>query len=110
MNTARRITANFLSLAVSEIISKLLQLLVFIYLARVLGKESFGIFSFAVAFSLLIVIIADFGLSTFLIREISRNKKAASKYLSNALISKIFLTLTAIAAAYFFFHHSYSFC
>lgn len=102
MNAARRITTNFLSLAVSEIISKLLQLLVFIYLARVLGKESFGIFSFAVAFSLLIVIIADFGLSTFLIREISRNKKAASKYLSNAFISKIFLTLITIIAAYFF--------
>src|SRR3989344_867836 len=102
MNTVRRITANFLSLAVSEIISKLLQLFIFIYLARALGKESFGVFSFAVAFSLLIVIIADFGLSTFLIREISRNKKAASKYLSNAFVSKIFLALITIAAAYAF--------
>ena len=102
MNTVRRITANFLSLAVSEVISKLLQLFIFIYLARALGKESFGVFSFAVAFSLLIVIIADFGLSTFLIREISRNKKAASKYLSNAFVSKIFLALITIAAAYAF--------
>ena len=68
MNTARRITSNFLSLATSEIISKILQLVIFVYLARVLGKEDFGIFSFGIAFSLLIVIISDFGLSTLLIR------------------------------------------
>ena len=37
--------------------------------------------------------IADFGLSTLLIREISRNKKEVKKYLSNAFIIKIFLSM-----------------
>ncbi|MFH0868041.1 MAG: flippase [Candidatus Woesearchaeota archaeon] len=102
MNTARRLTTNFLSLTISEIISKLLQLVIFVYLARSLGKADFGIFSFGVAFSFLIVIIADFGLSTLLIREISRDKKTASKYLSNSLIVKILLSVITIISAYLF--------
>ena len=72
MATARRITSNFLSLAAAEIISKTMQLIIFIYLARVYGKSEFGVFGFALAFSTIIVIIADFGINTLLIREISR--------------------------------------
>lgn len=102
MNTARRITANFLSLLTSEFISKIIQLAIFIFLARSLGKEEFGVFSFGIAFGLLIVIIADFGLGTLLIREISRNKKEASRYLSNAFIVKIFLVIITISVAYIF--------
>jgi O-antigen/teichoic acid export membrane protein len=102
MNTARTITSNFLSLSISEITSKTLQLGVFVFLARYLGAENFGIFSFGIAFALLIVIIADFGLSTFLIREISRSKRLASKYLTNALFVKIFLTLATLIAAHLF--------
>ena len=71
MNTARRITFNFLSLTSGEIISKILQIFIFIYLARALGKDDFGIFSFGISFAFIIVIIANFGLSTLLVREIS---------------------------------------
>jgi O-antigen/teichoic acid export membrane protein len=102
MNIARKIFSNFLSLTASEIVSKLLQLLVFVYLARELGKESFGVFSFGIAFALLVFIIADFGLSTLLIREISRNKKAASKYITNAFVIKIFLTIITLVVAFLF--------
>ncbi|KKR79113.1 MAG: Polysaccharide biosynthesis protein [Candidatus Nomurabacteria bacterium GW2011_GWA2_40_9] len=100
MNTARRLTANFLSLIFSEFVSKIAQIIIFAYLARSLGKESFGIFSFGLAFGLLAAIIADFGLSSLLVREISRSKKDAPKYLSNALLVKIFLALIAAALSY----------
>ncbi len=95
--TARRITANFASLLTSQIISRVLQLVIFAYLARVLGKGDFGVFSFGLAFALLIGVIADFGLSTLLVREISRDKKSASRYLSNALVIKIFLSIISIS-------------
>lgn len=109
MNTARRITANFLSLLSSEIAAKLLQLLIFVYLARAFGTEDFGTFSFGLAFALLIVIIADFGLSTLLVREMSRDKKAASKYISNAIVVKVFLAIiTVIAASLFLNFMDYS--
>lgn len=100
--TARRIATNFASLMAGEVISKLLQLVLFVFLAQALGKEEFGIFSLGIAFALLTVIIADFGLTTLLIREISRNKSAASKYLSNAIIVKALLSIVTIVSAYLF--------
>ena len=100
--TARRITANFFSLITSQIISRAIQLVIFVYLARVLGKSDFGIFSFGLAFAFLFMIIADFGLSTLIIREISRDKKSASKYLSNSIIIKLLLSAIAFVFAYFF--------
>lgn len=100
--TARRITANFLSLISSQIISRAIQLVIFVYLARFLGKESFGVFNFGLAFAFLFVIIADFGLSTLITREISRDKKSASKYLSNSITIKLLLSVIAFVSAYLF--------
>ena len=100
MNTARRLTANFLVLAFSEFFSKAMQLVVFVYIARILGKESFGIFSFGLAFGLLAAIIADFGLSSLIVREISRSRKDAEKYLSNAVAIKMVLSLITAVISY----------
>ena len=66
MHTARRITRNFLSLSVAEVISKLLQLFVFVYVARIFGDAEFGKFSFGLSFGLLVFVLADFGLGTLL--------------------------------------------
>jgi len=101
--TARRITANFASLLSSQIISKLLQFVIFVYLAKTLGKEDFGIFSLGLALAFLFVIIADFGLSTLIIREVSRDKKSASKYLSNSIMIKLLLSAITFVSAYLFF-------
>ena len=100
--TARRITANFLSLISSQIISRILQLIIFVYLARVIRKSDFGIFSFGLAFAFLFVVITDFGLSTVIIREISRDKKSASKYLSNSIMIKLLLSAITLVSAYLF--------
>jgi len=102
METARRITRNFLSLSFSEVIAKALQLVIFIYIARVFGKTEFGKFGFALAFSFIILIIADFGLNTLLIREISRNKDKVKKYMSNALGIKIFLVILTVIVSYLY--------
>ena len=102
MGTARRITSNFLSLSISELISKVLQLLVFVYIARIFGSVEFGKFSFGLSFALLVFIFADFGLSTLLVREISRNKKLVNKYVSNSLIIKIFLAILTVIGMYSF--------
>lgn len=100
--TARRITTNFISLITSEIISKFLQLVIFVYLARRLGKDDFGVFSFGLAFALIVAVIADFGLNYLFVREISRNKNLASKYLFNGIVVKIFLSIATVFLAYLF--------
>ena len=102
MQTARRITRNFLSLSVAEIFSKVVQLFVFVYVARVFGDAEFGKFSFGLSFGLLLFVVADFGFGTFLIREISRNKEMASKYLSNSMTLKIGLAIATFLTTWIF--------
>lgn len=102
MKTARRITRNFLSLSASEIISKILQLVIFVYLARIFGPFEFGNFGFALAFSGIVIIIADFGLTTLLVREISRNKDEEKKYFSNALAVKILFSIVTFSATFLY--------
>ena len=103
LKTARRIVVNFASLMVSQIIARLIQLAIFVFLARSLRKEDFGVFSFGFAFSMISVIVADFGLSLLLVREISRDKKSASKYLSNSIYAKIVLSVITVILAILFF-------
>ena len=100
--TARRITANFASLATAEITSKIVQALIFIYLARFLGKNDFGIFSFSISFSLIFMILADFGMGTLFVREISRKKEQASKFFSHGLAIKAVLAAISLALGYTF--------
>lgn len=102
MGTARRIYKNTLYLGAAETVSKILQFVVMLYAARLLTKEHFGKFSFALSLSLIALVLADLGINTFMIREISRNRKLASKYFINAFFIKIglaFMTYFIVAAA-----------
>jgi O-antigen/teichoic acid export membrane protein len=61
-------------------------------MARILGIIEFGKYSFAVNFTLLAGILPDMGLSYLYIREVSRSRKRAEKYMSNFLTIKIMLS------------------
>ncbi|MBI3035996.1 flippase [Candidatus Woesearchaeota archaeon] len=95
MATARRIYKNTIYLGAAEIVSRVLQFVVMLYAARILSQEHFGKFSFALSFSFIAIVLADLGINTLLVREISRNKNLASKYFANALFAKITLSLIA---------------
>lgn len=95
MGTARRIYKNSLYLGTAEIIAKGLQFVVMLYAAKLLSQQYFGKFSFALSLAFIAVIFADLGINTLLIREISRNKRLASKYFINALLIKIVLSIFA---------------
>ncbi len=97
MGTAKRIYKNTMYLGAAEIVSKILQFVVMLYAARLLSKEYFGKFSFALSLSLIAIVFADLGINTLLIREISRKKEAASRYFVNAFATKIVLSLAAFA-------------
>ena len=92
MGTARRIYLNTLYLGIAEVVSKILQFVVMLYAARLLSKEHFGKFSFALSLSLIAIVLADLGINTLLVREISRNKKIAGTYFTNAFSIKIVLS------------------
>jgi len=95
MNSARRIVKNIFALSSSEIIGKALQVFLIIFIARILREVEFGKFTFAIAFSTILIIFADIGMQILLVREMSRNKKAINKYISNASVFKFFLSIIA---------------
>ena len=93
MNTVNRIARNSIILLGSNIISKTFTFLYIIFMARYLGKTDFGVFSFAFAFCGLFVLLTDLGLDKLTVREVSRDKQAAGKYIGNFVLIKIFLGL-----------------
>ncbi len=68
------IVKNTLWLASAEGISRILKLLLFVYMARVLGPGGYGEFTFALSFAGLFAIFSDFGVSPILTRDFASEK------------------------------------
>jgi O-antigen/teichoic acid export membrane protein len=63
------------------------------YTVRYLGAEGFGILSFALAFTGILGVFADLGLSTLTVREVARDKSLVGKYLGNIAAIKVILVV-----------------
>lgn len=82
-------------LALAEGISRFLELVLVVYIIRILGVVEYGKFSFALAFVFIFVAFSDFGLSDIVTREISSDKKVEKDY--PAILSlKIVLSLATL--------------
>jgi O-antigen/teichoic acid export membrane protein len=95
MNTARTIAKNSIVLLISQIITFVFSFIITIFTARYLGTEGYGILSLATALTGIVGIIADAGLGTLIIRDVSRDKSMANKYISNTILMKILLSVLA---------------
>ncbi len=101
MDTVRRISRNIFFQGASEVISKGLQVLVMIYIARLLQSAEFGKFNFAIAFTTITLIFLDFGLQQLFIRDLSRERGLAEKYVFHSIILKSAVSLLGFAAVIF---------
>lgn len=99
MSGIRSVAKNTGVLFVSQIISYVLGFFFVMYITRYLGPEEYGVISFALAFTTIFGIMADLGLSQFIVREVSRDKSLASKYVGNALGIKIVASLLTFILA-----------
>jgi len=79
-------------LVVAEGVSRLLELILLIYLARILGATEYGKFIFVLAFINLFFIFTDFGISQITTREFSQNREKEKEF-SNLLSLKLLLCL-----------------
>jgi O-antigen/teichoic acid export membrane protein len=94
------IAKNTTVLLIANVIGYLLGFFTTLYTARYLGVEGFGILSLALSLTGIFGIFTDLGLNTLTIREVSRNKSLASKYIGNTVVMKVllaFLTFGLIA-------------
>lgn len=99
MKRVKTIAKNTILILISQIISYIFIFFTTIYSARYLGVENFGILSLSIAFTGILIIFADLGLSTLTIREVSRDKSLGNKYLVNIALFKIVLAVITFIIA-----------
>ena len=95
MESERSLARNTLYSAISSASNVLLIVLV-IAAARLLGDESFGQFSFALALASVFEMVIDLGLNTLTARNVARDRSLARVYLPNILGWKLILSVGAM--------------
>jgi len=93
LNTAQRIAKNTLALLGSEVVVRALTFMITLFIARRLGAQSFGQYSFALAFVALFMVFGDMGMGTLTTRNVAREKGLVNKYVDNLLLVKVLLGL-----------------
>lgn len=83
-----KIVKNISFLFIYQFVITVLSAILTIAIARQFGDAIFGRYSFATAITAIYVVF-PIGLDTLMLREVSRNRENASKYLSHILISKL---------------------
>lgn len=91
-----KIAQNIFTLSFGTALENLFSYFLIIAIARYLGDVGLGEYSFVIAFTYLVVLIANPGLDYLLLKEVSRSKNLASRYTSNILSIKIALTVLAL--------------
>lgn len=80
---------NTLWYTLGSIVQKFITFLYFAILARAIGVEALGQYSFALSFTSIFVVFIDLGINNFLIREVAREIKNTARYLGNIIIFKL---------------------
>ena len=86
-----KLSKNFFWMAAANIVSSILSITLFIYLARVLAPESFGLLSYIFTLVFFLANFIDLGLSTYGMREIAKDRSRASQYLSEIASLRILI-------------------
>ncbi len=66
---------------------------------RYLGAAEFGVYSFVFAYVVFFTVIADFGISSIIVREIARDATRAGQLIGNAILMRLLLSAVAVAFA-----------
>jgi len=93
----KRYVRNFSWLSVAELAIRGSSFVAIILIARFLGAERLGIYSYVMSLVFIFAAFADFGMSPIIIRELARNKKELSNYLKCGATLKLFLGIIAFS-------------
>jgi len=96
-----KVVSNSIILIFTRMFQRTIRIVLVIFSARILGVDNYGKFAFALAFTILFLIIADMGLHQLFIREVARDKKNIKKYVGNSLIIKMFLSIINLSLIFF---------
>ena len=94
-----QIISNAIRLILTRGVNALALLGLTVVISRKLGPHLFGDFSFMNAIVLTGIVIAGYGLDTFLVREVSRDRKSGQALLSTVLSFKILSSLAVFSVS-----------
>jgi O-antigen/teichoic acid export membrane protein len=101
MSTVRKIAKNTSLMLIWNIATKVIGLLISIYIARYLGVTGYGNYSFIMTYALFFGIFIEMGISTVVVREISKNGERTEELIANSIGIKltlfVFVFLTAFS-------------
>ena len=92
---ANSIAKNTTWLTLSYIFQKILAFIYFTLIARYIGANDIGIYTFAISLTTIVSIFIDLGLSNVLIREAAKDKTKTNQYLNNIITLKVVLAVLA---------------
>jgi len=82
------ILSNIKWLTISKIIVYLLSIITITLIPRYLGVEGYGQLNYILSFVSLFAIFGDLGISTYILREVSKDKKKANSFFNNLILFK----------------------
>ena len=99
------VTKNTFWLSFGEIVGRILRLFIVVYAARVLGAAGWGAFSYLTSLAAILTVFSDVGLSSVVIREVTKRPKLKDKYFSTAFLFKFILTVLSFLIIVFLAPH-----
>jgi O-antigen/teichoic acid export membrane protein len=84
----------------AEVISKVASVVLYAVMARELGQDGFGEFTFAISLCILLMVLSGPGTNDILIREIARDRSTLRSLFWNAIGLKSALGLAAVVVTY----------
>ncbi len=95
-HAVRRVAKNSLAPMALQLLNKAIDTVFAAFMARILGPEGVGAYAFAVAIIWYFIIFTNFGLGTLLTREVAKDPRAVSRYVSNTILSRLLLFGAAV--------------
>ncbi|MFH1456802.1 MAG: flippase [Patescibacteria group bacterium] len=93
MVKANTLTQNTTYYTVALVLQKVIAFVYFTLLARSLGVEDLGKYSFAFSFTTIFSVLVDLGMSSILTREIAKDRARAQSILSNVIGLKLVMSV-----------------
>jgi O-antigen/teichoic acid export membrane protein len=97
VSTARTIARNTFFLFLLRASGFVLSFILGMRIGRVLGSEGLGVYTLAVTYLQIFVLIPNFGFDTLAIRDLARDRAHAGRYVANMVFAKVALSLPAYA-------------
>ncbi|MEW6553893.1 MAG: flippase [Actinomycetota bacterium] len=96
LSDAKRIAKNIALITGGGVFRAVLMPLFTIFIARELGTEGFGAFSFALALASILVIVGEMGLPKMVVRELTNHREDVAKYIGDLSVLRLITGLASM--------------